>query len=336
VTGAGGTDTLAEIENAAGSAYDDVMVGNTRPNNLQGATGDDTLNGAAANDTLNGGKGIDTVDYTAAVRNVQVDLTSGEGHGGRGDDTLVGVENASTGSGNDVLRGTTGANTLDGGSGHDQIEGGKGDDNLDGGSDTDTVDFSSSTARVRVNLTHQRALGAGTDALIDFEDVRGGRGADLLTGDGDPNSVDGGAGNDVLRGKGDDDTLIGGGGTDTVDYSGFAPVTEDKGVVANLARGRASGEGSDDLSQVESVVGSGSGDHITGDRRANRLSGGPGRDTLLGGSGRDRLYGDSGNDRLYSRDRRRDRINGGSGRDRAAADRFDRRRSIERLKLPRR
>ena len=335
VTGAGGNDTLAEIENAVGSMYDDVMVGNTRPNNLQGATGDDTLNGAGANNTLNGGEGIDTVDYTAAGTNVQVDLTSGEGHG-RGDDTFVAIENASTGIGNDVLRGTTGANTLDGGSGHDQIEGGDGDDDLDGGASTDTVDFSSSTAPVRVNLTHQRALGAGTDALLGFEDVRGGSGADFLAGDGAANRVDGGPGNDVLRGKSADDTLIGGGGRDTVDYSGFAPVTLDKGVVVNLARGRASGDGADDLSQVESVIGSGAGDHITGNRRANRLSGGPGRDTLIGGSGRDRLYGDSGNDRLYSRDRRRDRINGGSGRDRATADRFDRRRSIETLKLPRR
>ena len=55
VTGAGGTDTMAEIENAVGSVYDDT-VGNTRPNGLQGAAGDDTLNGAGANDVLNGGE----------------------------------------------------------------------------------------------------------------------------------------------------------------------------------------------------------------------------------------------------------------------------------------
>lgn len=332
VTGAGGTDTLAEIENAVGSTYDDVMVGNTRPNSLQGTTGDDTLNGAGADDTLNGGAGIDTVDYTGAGTNVQVDLSSGEGSG-RGDDTLAAIENALAGTGNDVLRGTAGANTLDGGAGHDRIEGRRGDDDLDGGAGTDTVDFSSSSARVRVNLTHQRARGAGRDALLAFEDVRGGPGADLLTGDGVANRLDGGAGNDVLRGKGADDALIGGRGTDTVDYSGFAPVTQDKGVVVNLARGRASGEGADDLSRVESVIGSGAGDHITGSRRANRLRGGAGQDTLIGGAGRDRLYGDSGNDRLRSRDGRRDRINGGSGRDRAMADRADRRRSIEQVNL---
>ena len=334
VTGAGGTDTVTGVENAVGSIYDDVLVGNTRPNRLEGGTGDDTLNGAGESDILDGGQGLDTVDYTAASTNILVDLASGEAHG-RGDDTLAGLENALMGTGNDVLRGTAQANTLDGGTGHDRIEGRAGDDDLDGGAGTDTVDFSSATARVSVNLTLQRALGAGTDALLAFEDVRGGSGPDLLSGDGAANRLDGGAGNDVLRGKGADDALIGAGGSDTVDYSGFSPVTRDKGVVVHLDRGgRASGEGADDLNHVESVIGSGSADHITGNRHANRLSGGPGRDTLVGRSGSDWLHGGPGNDRLFSRDRRRDRINGDSGRDRATADRFDRRRSVERLKFP--
>ncbi|MGH2741160.1 MAG: beta strand repeat-containing protein [Thermoleophilaceae bacterium] len=336
VTGAGGGDALSQVENAVGSIYDDVLVGNTRPNQLRGGTGDDVLNGAQGNDSMDGGEGVDTVDYAAAVNAVQIDLTSGETHGARGDDALVAVENASAGAGNDLLRGTAQANSLDGGAGHDRIDGRAGDDDLDGGAGVDTVDFASSTASVRVNLTQQRAIGAGLDSLLGFEDVRGGSGSDLLSGDGAANRLDGGAGNDVLRGKGGDDALVGAGGSDTVDYSGFAPVTEDRGVVVNLTRGRASGEGADDLSQLESVIGSGAADRITGDRRANRLSGGPGRDNLLGRSGPDRLYGNSGNDRLFSHDRRRDRINGGSGRDRAAADRFDRRRSIERPTLRRR
>jgi Ca2+-binding RTX toxin-like protein len=334
VSGAGGSDTLAEVEHAVGSVYDDVLVGNTRPNSLQGAGGDDTLNGAGANDTMSGGEGVDTADYTAAGTHVQVDLAAGEAHG-RGDDAIVGFENATAGIGNDVLRGTAGPNTLDGGAGHDRIDGGGGDDDLDGGAGTDTVDFASSTARVRVNLPHLRARGAGKDALLAFEDVRGGRGGDFLTGDGAANRLNGGAGRDVLRGKGGDDTVIGGAGSDTVDYSSFAPVTRDKGVVVNLTRGRASGEGADDLSRVESVIGSGAADHITGDKRANRLQGGAGGDTLIGASGRDRLFGSSGRDSLFSRDHRRDRVNGGSGRDRALADRIDRRRSIERQKLAR-
>ena len=323
---------MTGVENAVGSIYDDVLVGNTRPNRLEGGVGDDTLNGAGESDIMDGGEGLDTVDYLAATTRMIVDLASGQAHG-RGDDTLAGLENVLTGGGNDVLHGSARANTLDGGAGHDQIDGRAGDDDLDGGAGTDTVDFSSAKARVSVNLALQRALGAGTDALLGFENVRGGSGPDLLAGDGVANRLDGGPGNDVLRGKGADDALIGAGGSDTVDYSGFAPVTRDKGVVVHLVRGRASGEGADDLNRVESVIGSGSADHITGNRHANHLSGGPGRDTLVGGLGSDRLHGGSGNDRLFSRDRRRDRINGGSGRDRATVDRFDDSRSVERLKF---
>jgi Ca2+-binding RTX toxin-like protein len=334
VTGAGGADMLAAVEHAVGSPFDDTLVGNARANLLQGTAGDDSLAGAGASDVLNGGPGSDTADFTAVGTNVQVDLTAGTAHG-RGDDVLDAIENALTGIGNDVLRGTAEANTLDGGGGHDRIDGGAGDDDLDGGGATDTVDFSSSTVAVRVNLALQRAVGAGTDALVAFEDVRGGSGPDLLSGDGSPNSIDGGAGDDMLRGRGADDSLMGADGTDTADYSGFAPVTRDKGVVVHLGRGRAAGEGADDLEQVESVVGSGASDHITGDRNANRLRGGPGRDTLVGRAGADRLDGDSGRDRLFSRDRRRDWLDGGPGRDRATADRIDRRRSVERVRLRR-
>jgi Ca2+-binding RTX toxin-like protein len=331
VTGAGAADTLTAVEHAVGSVYDDVLIGNTRANVLRGTAGDDSLNGGGANDTLDGGPGTDTADFTTAGTNVEVDLASGEAHG-RGDDVLAAIENALAGVGNDVVRGTAEANTLDGGAGRDRIDGGAGDDDLDGGAATDTVEFSSSTLGVRVNLAHQRAVGAGTDALLGFEDVRGGSGPDILSGDGAANRLDGGPGNDLLRGRGADDALIGAAGRDTVDYSGFAPVTRDKGVVVNLRRGRSSGEGADDLVHVESVIGSGAADHISGDRRANRLRGGVGRDTLIGGAGRDRLHGNSGRDRLFSRDRLRDRIDGGPGRDRAVADRIDRRRSVERMR----
>ena len=262
-------------------------------------------------------------------------MASGEAHG-RGDDVLAAIENALTGSGNDVLHGTAQANTLDGGAGHDQIDGRAGDDDLDGGAGTDTVDFSSSTAGVTVNLALQRALGAGTDALLGFENVRGGSGPDVLSGDGAANRLDGGAGNDVLRGKGADDALIGGGGSDTVDYSGFAPVTRDKGVVVHLGRGRVSGEGADDLSQVESVIGSGAADHLTGNRHANRLSGGPGRDTLIGRSGSDQLNGG-----FWQRPPVQPRPSPRSHQRRLGPRRrhrrpLDRRRSVERLKFPRR
>ena len=282
VTGSGGADTVTEVENALGSIYDDVLVGNTRPNHLDGGTGDDTLNSAGSSDIMNGGARLDTADYTAASASVQVDLGSGEAHGS-GDDVLAAIQNALTAAVTTCCTAPP-RPTL---------------------STAEQATIRSTAARATTTSTearhrHGRPLlvncrsdrepgpsaraQRGTDALLGFENVRGGSGPDLLSGDGAANRLDGGAGNDVLRSKGADDALIGGGGSDTVDYSGFAPVTRDKGVVAHLGRGRVSGEGADDLSQVESVIRSGAADHLTGNRHANRLSGRPGRDTLIGRS----------------------------------------------------
>ena len=89
--------------------------------------------------------------------------------------------------------------------------------------------------------------------------IRGGSGADRLTGTAGDDTMNGRGGDDTVSGLAGDDTLNGGDGDDTVD----------------------GGDG-DDL-----VIG--------GDGR-DRLFGGAGDDLLSGGAGRDVLYIDSGND----------------------------------------
>lgn len=79
------TDTLAIapgtwIENAVGSAFNDVLLGNELANVLSGGDGDDLLDGRGGNDTLLGGNGRDLFRVGAGV--VTVD-------GGAGDDTAV-------------------------------------------------------------------------------------------------------------------------------------------------------------------------------------------------------------------------------------------------------
>jgi len=68
------------IENAIGSAFDDVLVGNGLDNTLSGGNGNDLLDGRAGNDRLLGGAGSDR-------------LLAGSGRdfidGGDGDDTTV-------------------------------------------------------------------------------------------------------------------------------------------------------------------------------------------------------------------------------------------------------
>ena len=355
VTGPGSTDTLSQIESAIGTPYNDTLTGGTLANAIAGGDGDDILVGAAGDDALNGGPGRDTADYATATAAVDADLAAGLASGGAGNDSLAEIENLTGGSGNDVLMGDDTANTIIGGNGLDRINGSGGDDSLDGGGGLDTLDFSSAIEPISVNLAHLSATGQGTDIVVSFQNVTGSPQADQLTGDEEVNLLDGAGGDDTMRGKAADDTLIGGEGTDTVDYSGFSPVTLNRGVNVDLSSGRAAGEGADDLAQVENVIGSGGDDVLRGDGAANRLVGGSGDDDLSGGDGDDALLGDAGRDRLageggddelwlgadidfaragagadnlWARDHRRDRLDGGSGEDRAQSDRRGKRPDI--------
>jgi Ca2+-binding RTX toxin-like protein len=60
------------------------------------------------------------------------------------------------------------------------------------------------------------AAAAVEDTLTGIENVVGGSGNDILTGDAGANALDGGLGNDTLTGGGGNDTLTGGLGTDTL------------------------------------------------------------------------------------------------------------------------
>ncbi|MCW5734037.1 MAG: FG-GAP repeat protein [Enhydrobacter sp.] len=57
-----GIDTLAAIENLAGSAYGDQLFGTDQSNWLLGEQGDDLLFGRNGDDVLDGGEGADTMD----------------------------------------------------------------------------------------------------------------------------------------------------------------------------------------------------------------------------------------------------------------------------------
>jgi serralysin len=66
VSGDGG-DTLVSIENAAGSRFDDSLIGNGSANSLDGAQGADTLTGGGGVDRLIGGKHADQLTGGGAV-----------------------------------------------------------------------------------------------------------------------------------------------------------------------------------------------------------------------------------------------------------------------------
>ncbi len=92
-TGGAGRDTLSGIENALGSDFDDVLVGDLLENHLFGGTGADSLSGGEGNDFLQGGAGADRM------------------RGGVGNDALAGRGSSDElrgGAGNDRLRGEGG------------------------------------------------------------------------------------------------------------------------------------------------------------------------------------------------------------------------------------
>ena len=169
--------------------------------------------------------------------------------------------------------------------GNDTLFGSAGADTLEGGDRTDTGDYAASDSAVTVNL--QAGSGAGGtaagDVLISIEDLVGSGFGDLLTGNAGANLLNGGDGADVLIGGLGNDSLFGGIGVDTADYSAALLA-----VTVNLTTGLASGgAGNDTLTGVENVIGTTSGDVLTGDAADNLLVGGARADTMAGGTGVD-------------------------------------------------
>lgn len=151
-------------------------------------------------------------------------------------------------------------------------------------------------------------------------------GNDTLKGLSGDDTLKGGEGNDKLFGGADGDSLDGEAGRDTASFVGSRAA-----VVASLAAGAATGEGSDSVAGVENLVGSGLGDDLGGSGVNNSLMGGEGADSLRGGAGKDALvgggaadglHGEEGADRLDSRDgvEGNDRLDGGTEADACATD----------------
>lgn len=237
-----------------GVSFDDVTVVSlveTPPSGgpILGTSGDDELVGTAGDDAIVAGSGDDIV--LAGAGNDSVD-------GGVGDDVLDG------GDGNDRLKGGESDDELIGGAGDDLLAGGADDDVLDGGEGTDTADYSDDTAGVVVDLSAGTAEGdeAGSDELVSIENVIGGAGDDVFTGDTGNNAFTGGAGRDTL-------VLAAATGAITLDLAA--------GTV------EAEGLGHDSFSSIEAFVLSDGDDRLVliAGSEAISIDGGAGHDTLV-------------------------------------------------------
>jgi Ca2+-binding RTX toxin-like protein len=243
------SDTLSNIQNVIGTAYDDTITGDSN---------DNVLSGGAGNDVIDGGGGVNTVDFSHDPAGVYVYLAINYVQDGYGNsDTISNIQNIIGSAFDDTLEGDSGNNVLNGGGG------------------TNTVDYSFDPAGVTVDLSTGTATDgwSGTDTLINIQNVVGTYTGDVITGDSFNNIFYGSSGNDVIDG---------GGGINTVDFGNYF-----RGVTVDLSMGtEADGiSSSTTLSNIQSVVGSAYDDAITGDSHDNVIAGGGGDNLIDGGGG---------------------------------------------------
>ena len=160
-----------------------------------------------------------------------------------------------------------------------------------------------------VNLVTGAASGFASIAGI--ENVTGGSGDDMLTGDALVNALSGGSGNDrfVAAVNDGNDALSGGAGIDTYDLSPTAAAA-----IVTTSSATSAQIGTDSLASIENVIGSQGNDTITTAGGTNVIDGQAGDDTLDGGTGNDTLDGGADNDTLIG-GAGNDILLGGTGND---------------------
>ena len=245
----------------------DALDGGGGDDILNGGVGNDTLTGGAGNDYIDGGDGFDTAVYSGnrADYTITPDDTNGVLliDGPDGTDTLRGINRLQFAD--QIIDVVVPGVTLIGTDGDDNLSGGEGTDHLIGG--------------------------AGNDTLI------GGAGNDQLEGDAGDDIVDAGDGDDkIVGGHGEgNDTYEGGEGIDTIFYS-----SSTVGIVVNLsaAQNQAFGSeiGTDQIANVENVIGGSGNDVIAGNSANNVIDGGTGADAMYGLAGNDAYVVDNPSD----------------------------------------
>jgi Ca2+-binding RTX toxin-like protein len=287
IDGYGDTDTLVNIDGAAGTEFVDVMTGSSASSEV--------FIGLAGSDIIDGGRGNDWVDYRfdaefGGTLGVTVNLAEGFAVDGFGDtDDLTSIERVWGTNQDDVFIGNDVSNRFRGLGGVDTYEGGGG-----GG---DTIDFSSDY-RYGGNLGVNVDLVAGTatdgfgnlETFTSIESARGGAYDDNINGLGSYSALMGFAGDDVIS-------------NGWADYSNDMWYTDGEGnngysgVFVDLAAGTAiDGFGdTDTLINIDTAWGSIFDDVLIGNANDGELAGLAGNDFIDGGAGRDQV--------LYNLDR---------------------------------
>ncbi len=220
---------------------------------------------------------------------------------------FTGAARLNGGAGNDTLIGGPGVNILDGGDGDDRFifrpDGALDLDGIIGGPGIDTLDFSAFAAAITINLgtlgVAQLVVAGELQLLLtsntlpigdEIENVIGGTGADVITGNALNNTLTGGNGADVIDGQSGTDTLAEVANAISMVLTNGALNTD--GVIDTLAN--------IDLAQLTGGAGNNT-INASAFTRPTLLTGGAGDDELIGGSSSDVLVGGGGNDKLRGR-----------------------------------
>ncbi len=260
-----GTDAI----DGSGNDLANIITGNSAANTLSGADGNDKLSGGGGDDsftydlatevdgtdTIDGGADVDLLTITGTAGDDQFNLAAVSPD--------IEIEIAANGAVADTDNDLTVT-------GVDNIV-------INTGNGSDTVTISGNFTGTGL-ATSTITIDGTADTDADTVNAGG-------VSSGHRVVFNAGGGNDTFVSGTGDDAFNAGLGTDTVSYANAISA-----VTVDLGAGTATGNGSDTLSGVENVVGSGLGDTITGDGANNEVRGGGGDDGIAGGGGTDTAF----------------------------------------------
>ena len=273
--------------------------------------GADTIDAGAGDDSVQAGPGSDVITPGDGH-----DVVVGDQGGSASTDTIVEADTIYEGPGSDSIDGGGGADTVNYGNLAEPVHLVPGEVAAESGSQPASriaTEGENEDRMVRVEtITGTNIPGEGDELVgVGAFGTLSSTGVETLNGLEGPDVLDGRAGKDVLNGGLGDDTMlpgspgapvcsqqIGGGevcttspdvvnggmGIDTVSFENSPnPIT------ASLATGTASGDGNDQITAVEDIIGSPQDDQLTGSSERNEIVGGGGTDRLAGGDHSDTL-----------------------------------------------
>jgi hypothetical protein len=332
------------------------VTGNTGTLHLYGGTGNDLYHFVANNPlgsaAIGDSGGTDTVSFAGTNTGVTASLGTTAQQTVNANlkltlSSLSSIENLTGGNGNDKLTGNALANVITGGAGNDTFVATAGGDTFIGGGGKDTYLFVANTnlgsdtitdssgqgtitfagtnlgCTLNLSTTAQQTVNANLKLTLSsatgIQNVTGGNGNDLLTGNALNNTFTETAGSNTYVFKADtslgSDVINDKTGKGTITFAGTtSAVTLNLGTTAqqtvngNLKLTLTSATG------IQNVTGGNGNDVLTGNSLHGIIRGGNGNNTLTAGSGGEVLVGGSGSNRLIGGAGRSILI-GGSGTD---------------------